>query len=604
MSYAGSARTSSTGSASRQAELPASRDQARWSPAQPGTGRLRATAAVLVGVALVLGAGPAGAATPHMDRVEAALREVAPNLEGIAYERTHNNKLVGYNGRADSWILQTPDCWGQRTCRRPVGIPRFLETIEGDLAKARKLVDLTTMIPFPFGKLYRAIVRGLRRAYRAGNRPMIRVLGGCDPPCALSPGLPSAQAYADQLSAAIKGNPTVIVASYRYPPIATPEDLPSLSWNHSKTIAIDDRVALVGGHNLWSTDYIQGYPEAPVTNPVHDVTIRVEGPVTAAVHRWANTLWRAACADAPATASGAANGANVAYSAGTPRTCPANVRAPKSPRKGIVDVLGFGRLGLLGVRAPSAPSPGSIGPGDPDDPAPCPSGLPWYAPGAESPDWTNDLASMPAYDPRNPADTGLRTLIASARSSVFIAQQDLHGICNPPQPGVTPRFDRRLLDALAGRLLAGVDVRVVISTPGAAVNAEESYSNTSSLSQTSEAVLARTRAAAHDVARAERAFKDHFRLAAIRFSDSPVWPTAPQRFNKIANHAKLGMIDTCAIWIGSHNLYPFWLSEYSLLIENRRAARTFKRQYADPLWSHSAGRGPLPGRPCARRPRT
>jgi hypothetical protein len=188
-------------------------------------------------------------------------------------------------------------------------------------------------------------------------------------------------------------------------------------------------------------------------------------------------------------------------------------------------------------------------------------------------------------------------LIASARSSVFIAQQDFHGLCNPPTPGITPRFDRRVLDAIARRLLAGVDVRIVISTPGAALNETDSYSNTSSLSQTSDAVLARTRALG--AARAERAFRNHFRLAAIRFSDSPVWPGAPAQFNEIANHSKLGMVDNCAIWVGSHNLYPFWLSEYSLLIEDRRAARIFKREYADPLWRYSARRGPIPGRACS-----
>ena len=154
---------------------------------------------------------------------------------------------------------------------------------------------------------------------------------------------------------------------------------------------------------------------------------------------------------------------------------------------------------------------------------------------------------------------------------------------------------------IAGRLLAGVDVRVVISTPGAAVSADDTYSNSTSLTQTSDAVFARTRVLARSAARARRAVRDHFRLQAIRFSGARVWPGAPPQLNKIANHSKLGMVDNCAIWVGSDNLYPFWLSEYSLLVENRRVARIFKRDYADQLWSYSAGDGPLPGRPCARR---
>jgi phosphatidylserine/phosphatidylglycerophosphate/cardiolipin synthase-like enzyme len=443
-------------------------------------------------------------------------------------------------------------------------------------------------------------VRGLRRAYRAGHRPTIRVLGGCAPPCGVAVDSSPAQEYADQLSAAIGGNPTVVVAAQRFTPLGTPPEAPSLSWNHSKTITVDGRVALVGGHNLWGSDYIQAYPGGPVTNPVHDVTVRVEGPVTIAVHRWVNALWRRACADARVTAGGAANGANVAFGPGARPVCPARIPPPRAPRRGGVDILGFGRFSLMGVKAPGARGRRS---GRPGDPAPCPTGLPYWTPGRESPDWTNDRSLFPRYDARNPAETGLRALIASARSSVFIAQQDLHGLCNPPQLGITPRFDRRLLDVIARRLLAGVDVRVVISTPGAAVSESEAYSNTTSLSQTSDAVLARTRAVAGNPARARRAVRNHFRLAAIKFSDSPVWPNAPAQFNKIANHSKLGMVDNCAIWVGSHNLYPFWLAEYSLLIENRRAARTFKRDYADPLWRYSARRGPIPGRACPPRRR-
>ena len=111
-------------------------------------------------------------------------------------------------------------------------------------------------------------------------------------------------------------------------------------------------------------------------------------------------------------------------------------------------------------------------------------------------------------------------------------------------------------------------------------------------------MLARTRVLAGSAARAQRAFEHHFRLRAIRFSASRVWPNAPPAFNKIAQHNKLGMVDNCAIWVGSDNLYPFWLSEYNLLVENRSVARTFKSQFADRLWLHSSGGQRLPGRPC------
>ena len=82
-------------------------------------GRLARLVVIVTAATAALTAGPAGAATPHMDRVEAAMRKVAPGLEGIAYKRTHGNRLVGYNGRPASWLLQTPDCWGQARAGTP-----------------------------------------------------------------------------------------------------------------------------------------------------------------------------------------------------------------------------------------------------------------------------------------------------------------------------------------------------------------------------------------------------------------------------------------------------------------------------------------------------
>ena len=166
-----------------------------------------------------------------------------------------------------------------------------------------------------------------------------------------------------------------------------------------------------------------------------------------------------------------------------------------------------------------------------------------------------------------------RALIRSARSSVFIAQQDLHGLCNPPAPALTPNFDQPLLDVIAGRLLAGVDVRVVISTPGAALNAQETYSNSTSLSH-------------------------------LRCRCSPARECWPAR--RHGPGGRSAATSSCGRSGSAHRASgpmprpgPFWLSEYSLLVENRSVARTFKLQYADRLWIHSSGGRPLPGRPCA-----
>ena len=63
------------------------------------------------------------------------------------------------------------------------------------------------------------------------------------------------------------------------------------------------------------------------------------------------------------------------------------------------------------------------------------------------------------------------------------------------------------------------------------------------------------------------------------------------------------MVDGCAFWIGSQNLYPFWLSDYSFMIEDARAVATFTRSWAEPLWKYSSAGGHLPQARCRSHPR-
>src|SRR5262249_51146962 len=46
--------------------------------------------------------------------------------------------------------------------------------------------------------------------------------------------------------------------------------------------------ALVGGHNLWSEDYL-------IDNPVHDLSMRVHGPAAASAARFTDRLWDYVC---------------------------------------------------------------------------------------------------------------------------------------------------------------------------------------------------------------------------------------------------------------------------------------------------------------------
>lgn len=57
------------------------------------------------------------------------------------------------------------------------------------------------------------------------------------------------------------------------------------SWNHTKLIAVDGRYLHTGGHNLWSDIYLK-------KNPVHDISLELEGHAAHDAHVYANEQWR------------------------------------------------------------------------------------------------------------------------------------------------------------------------------------------------------------------------------------------------------------------------------------------------------------------------
>lgn len=58
-----------------------------------------------------------------------------------------------------------------------------------------------------------------------------------------------------------------------------------VSWNHAKIIAVDGRYLHTGGHNLWDAHYLKN-------DPVHDLSLELEGRVAHDGHVYANDQWR------------------------------------------------------------------------------------------------------------------------------------------------------------------------------------------------------------------------------------------------------------------------------------------------------------------------
>src|SRR5919106_1302466 len=85
---------------------------------------------------------------------------------------------------------------------------------------------------------------------------------------------------------------------------------------------------------------------------------------------------------------------------------------------------------------------------------------------------TSDTNTDREYEYRNPGETGLRALIGSATSSIFISQQDLLSCVFQ----VEAYFDERVMAALGKKIVDGVPITIVISNKGAKV-AGGDYSN-------------------------------------------------------------------------------------------------------------------------------
>ncbi|MEV5505393.1 phospholipase D-like domain-containing protein [Streptomyces orinoci] len=494
-------------------------------------------------------AGEEGGA-PHLDAVERTLRQVSPGLEGDVWQRTDGNRLDDSGGRSGDWLLQTPGCWGDDRCAERPGSERLLERMRENIAGARHTVDISTLAPFPNGRFQEAVVAGLKAATGKGNRLKVRVLVGAAPVYHLNV-LPSV--YRDELWRELgkeaAGRVELNVASMTTSKTA-------FSWNHSKLLVVDGRSAVTGGINGWKDDYLD------TAHPVTDLDMALTGPAAGTAGRYLDRLWGWTCRNK-------GNVASVWYAASRGTGCMAKLAGEAGSgagaRSGAIPVLAVGGLGVgiekrdeKSVFRPRVPEASDTR---------CGVGL------------HDNTNADRDYDTVNPEESALRTLVESAKKSVLISQQDLNATCPP-----IARYDVRLYDALAARLAAGVNVRIVVSDPAnrGAVGSG-GYSQIRSLSELAEALRGRLERITGDGASARRAMNGHLQLASFRSSDAPRWADG----HPYPLHHKLLLVDDSTFYIGSKNLYPSWLQDFGYLVESPAAAARLEKDLLEPEWRWS-----------------
>lgn len=515
--------------------------------------RIRIFIAVIlvIGVALTVAPSRAGAVapSPYLDQVAATLRADSPGTEGKIWWISRDSSLP------PGWLLQTPNCWSAPQCSQPPpGGAAILKRMTELVAGARLSVDIAELYQLsltdggPEGGFLQAIVEGLRQGHQShpNEQPIVRVLIGKFPV-----GLYSADEFARELARRVGPWLKVQSASMR---------TGLTSWNHSKVLDVDGRAAMVGGMNYWASDYLD------TAHPVNDVSMEVVGPAATQVSRYDDILWSWTCDHRRSI--------DVSLTLVNLPDCVKTVATQAPLPTGDVPVIVLGHLGN-GISVPGEPydKESAVFQRPPLHGNKCAFFQRDYSE-------TNDSR---AYEYRNPGEAAVRALIASARRSIFISQQDLLSCLPKPLIATEAKFDERLFAILANKIVARVPITIVLSSGGGGA---AGYSNGWTVKDVAKILKQAVEVDAHLPARQARTrLCEDVGLAAIRNGPRGTWADG----KPFSNHAKLVAVDGQAFYIGSQNLYPGRLQELGMIVDDRAASRELEFTYLRPLWEWSKG---------------
>jgi PLD-like domain len=389
---------------------------------------------------------------------------------------------------------------------------RFLDQMYGIIAHGKRFVDVTSLTP-PDGRFEAAVRNAITFATDSVPSIEIRLMFGNFPGEFLA-----TKTVMKSLTRDVRegSKAKVIVGAYR-------QGL--LSWNHSKIVAADGEIALVGGINMWTPHYLD-------KDPVHDMSMKVQGGAAVDAHVFANQIWDFACKD-----SGFLSIETLISSYPNASTaCHPRFAATKKKTAGT-RIVSVGRLGAIG---------------------------------------------------NNPADTAIVAMIDTAKKTIRLSQQDL----GPPKKvGVSlTAWPEDVMVALLAAMGRGVEVDLALSnlnaTPGSVSPLTTSYSNGWSLGD----VAAKLKSlgdkhgdvlpAGTDV---EALICKKLHLVNLRSSARSDWPDG----RKLASHAKLLVVDDRAFYLGSQNLYIANLAEHGFIVDDEAATKRVLKEYYEPMWSFS-----------------
>ncbi|HBC92166.1 MAG TPA: hypothetical protein DCZ10_04470 [Pelotomaculum sp.] len=423
-------------------------------------------------------------------------------------------------------LLSTPNLWGHDPTDNSYwagcpAAPYYLEELTNTIKEAQTIVDISFLWGLPDGYFLKAVKEGLEALAVSGRPVVVRILAG---------GPPSLENYPLKMEKWLRD----LLHLPRLPVYVGVTQSNAHSWNHSKIVAVDGRMAIVGGHNMFNEAYM-------TFAPVHDVTVKIMGSAAYDAHCFLNRLWLF-CSSYSRSTNPLHNYTRLWHNGeirneGLPRV---EVRPQKGT--GSTRTLSLGRMGL---------------------------GL-WQLPDQRA----------------NPSDSARWLAVKMAKKTFRLSQQDLgHTVL-----GFRPYF----LSELAGALIRGVHVFAVISGDGATSADGDKYSMLGirkTASSLKMAVKMHEKGPKDEPALC-KLLAERMHLAPLCFTDrrpgkwSGVYKGIKREITP-GNHAKVYIVDDNAFYVGSDNAYMHDLQEYGYLIEGDSETRAFLTDYWDKLWLYS-----------------
>mmetsp|Transcript_29558 Transcript_29558/g.53613 ORF Transcript_29558/g.53613 Transcript_29558/m.53613 type:complete len:756 (-) Transcript_29558:108-2375(-) len=331
------------------------------------------------------------------------------------------------------------------------------------------------------------------------------------------------------------------------------------SWNHAKLIAVDGVYLHTGGHNLWDAHYLSN-------NPVHDLSMELEGKVARDGHRFANQQWEF-IESKQSTCVGCVIDTMPDYLPLVLRTRVTVSEWPKDtvpvfpPRFTTSRVANTANQSRLADKATDVPLI-SIG----------------------------RQGSM-VFRSR-PSDDAIIAMINSSQTIIRLVLQDLGPVCLPGTKKALPglKWPKEYLAAIGKAIYErGVDVEMVLSNPnsipGGLKGTEANYGNGWDCVDVAAEIIKRIQKQYSEVddAKLRAMVVDNLRICYVRHDKSSQYEDG----NTIGLHSKHLIVDDKCCYIGSQNLYMCDLAEWGIVVDSEDEVKKIMNDYFLPMWENS-----------------